>query len=167
MKYIEALSEYYPVNNPLGILPYESSVFLAGGITGCSDWQSELTALLSDTNLVVLNPRRQNFPAKDPLASAQQIRWEHKHLAMASLVSFWFPHETLCPITLFELGTFTMGQRPLLVGCDPKYARRRDIETQMSLYRPDVKVVESIEELSEQIHAFDNWGKVRRKVIVP
>jgi len=34
------------------------SVFLAGGITGCEDWQDEIVEMLKDTNFVLLNPRR-------------------------------------------------------------------------------------------------------------
>ena len=32
------------------------AVFLAGGISGCGDWQAEMTGLLSKTDLPLLNP---------------------------------------------------------------------------------------------------------------
>ena len=65
MHYIEALTEYEP-----GSLP---TVFLAGGITGCVDWQKEIASRLRDLPLVLLNPRRANFPINDPSAASQQI----------------------------------------------------------------------------------------------
>ena len=96
MHYVEALTEYEP-----GHLP---AVFLAGGITACSGWQQEIVAHLHDLPVVILNPRRANFPIDDPTAAPQQIEWEHRHLRKADAIAFWFPCETLCPITLYELG---------------------------------------------------------------
>ena len=95
MHYIEALTEYEP-----GPLP---AVFLAGGITGCPGWQQEIVGRLHDLSVVLLNPRRANFPINDPTAAPQQIEWEHRH-PKADTIAFWFPCETLCPITLYELG---------------------------------------------------------------
>jgi hypothetical protein len=34
------------------------AVFLAGGITGCPDWQAELVRMLADVPVALLNPRR-------------------------------------------------------------------------------------------------------------
>ncbi len=50
-------------------------------------------------------------------------RWEHDHLRRAKAIMFWFPSETLCPITLYELGAWTILARQtgtkLFVGADP------------------------------------------------
>src|SRR5262245_39813726 len=78
------------------------SLFLAGGITGCPDWQAETISLFADLPLVLLNPRRRDFPINDPSAGPSQIEWEHRHLRRADAVLFWFPRETLCPIALYE-----------------------------------------------------------------
>src|SRR5439155_6687032 len=40
----------------------QRSRFLAGGISGCGDWQSRLVGLLNGLDLVALNPRRDNYP---------------------------------------------------------------------------------------------------------
>lgn len=53
MQYVEALTEYEPGPKP--------AVFLAGGITGCSDWQQEIVTRLHDLPVVLLNPRRAIF----------------------------------------------------------------------------------------------------------
>jgi hypothetical protein len=129
----------------------ERSLFMAGGITGCGDWQAELVALLSDTAWVLLNPRRKNFPTNDPAAAEWQIKWEHDHLHAASAILFWFPSETLCPITLYELGTWSMTDKPLFIGVHPDYQRRLDVEIQTRLARPEVKIVYSLPDLAELI----------------
>lgn len=113
MRYIEALDEFDGNSR---------AIFLAGGISNCSDWQSEMVNLLSDTDLTIINPRRKNFPIDDPSQSKTQIEWEYRHLRKVQARLFWFPCETLCPITLFELGVWSAGvAEPLFVGTHPDY----------------------------------------------
>jgi hypothetical protein len=142
MKYVEAPSEYTGL---------EPALFLAGGITGCDDWQARLVRLLTASSLVLLNPRRRNFPIDDPGAAEEQIQWEFRHLRRCAGRLFWFPPETLCPITLYELGAWSMVPGPLFVGVDPRYQRKRDVEIQTRLARPDVTVLYSVEDLAAQV----------------
>ena len=80
MKVFEAVNEpsieeYYDKKN--------IKLFLAGGITNCSDWQSKVIEELgyySLDNLLVFNPRRKNFNITDSHASRKQIEWEFKYL---------------------------------------------------------------------------------------
>jgi hypothetical protein len=151
MRYIEAPTEYSGE---------DQSVFLAGGITGCGDWQRAMADLLAGSDLVVLNPRRRNFPIDDPAAAAEQIRWEFRHLRRAAARLFWFPPATLCPIALYELGAWSMRPGPLFVGVDPDYARRADVEIQTKLARPDVRVVYSVRELAGQVLAWHDSSRL-------
>jgi hypothetical protein len=64
------------------------SLFLAGGITGCPDWQRQLRDELADTALTLLNPRRTQFPIGDPRAAPVQIEWEHRHLRRATAILY-------------------------------------------------------------------------------
>ena len=146
MKYVEAPDEYEPDGVP--------SVFLAGGISDCDAWQWRMADMLAPLDLVVLNPRRRHFPIDDPSAAEGQIRWEFRHLRRATARLFWFPSATLCPITLYELGASSVAPGPLFVGVDPAYARRRDVEIQTKLVRPDVRIVYSPDELAEQVKQF-------------
>jgi Nucleoside 2-deoxyribosyltransferase like len=130
---------------------HEASLFLAGGISNCPDWQSRLLEALRDTDWVVFNPRRMDFDSSNPDLARVQIEWEHRHLRVASAVAFWFPPQTLCPITLYELGAWSMTKKPLFVGVDPAYARRLDVLEQTRLVRPDVRVVDSLEVLAGQL----------------
>lgn len=129
------------------------SIFLAGGISNCPDWQKEMIQRFKAEDVTLINPRRYSFNIEDPTMSAQQIDWEHDHLEQADAILFWFPFETLCPITLFELGKYSQAGKPLFVGCHPAYARAFDVKHQLSLIRPDVTVHDSWEPMiAEAIH---------------
>ena len=169
MQYVEAL------NTKVRKEPHEKWLFLAGGITNVSDWQAVMRSKLEHVdNLIVFNPRREKFPMDDPNASAEQIAWEWKHLKMADAISFWFAKDTLQPIVLFELGRWstphkpvlkpfadnsfkvTVDPKPIFVGVDPEYPRKQDVEIQLALERPSVKVVYSLLDLVRQIEGWAN-----------
>lgn len=147
MRYLESPGEWEKTRG------FSRSVFLAGGITNCPDWQQEMVELLRDTSFYLINPRRIDFPIHDPNAALAQITWEHQMLRRVSGVLFWFPCETICPIVLYELGAWSMTQKPIFVGVHPEYQRRQDVEIQTGLTRPEVEVVYSLEALAEQIKA--------------
>jgi len=127
------------------------SIFLAGGITDCGCWQQQMVEMLAGTRLAVFNPRWAVWHCKDLAAGQRQIAWEHRHLRRASARLFWFPSETLCPIALFELGSWAGGDQPLFVGMDPAYRRRFDVEEQLKLSRPDVEIVYGLRDLADQV----------------
>ncbi len=131
--------------------PNRTSIFLAGGITGCPDWQAEMAGVLKSENIDIFNPRRDSFPIGDPNAAYEQIIWERDHLHSASAILFWFPCETLCPITLYELGAWSMTRKPLAVGCHPDYKRIADVRIQTGLVRPEITVVTSLEALAGKV----------------
>jgi hypothetical protein len=128
-------------------------IFLAGGISNCSDWQSKVIAALADMppGVILMNPRREDFDISNPDMSARQIEWEHKHLSSSDMVVFWFPWETLCPITLYELGVCAAEGKRMLVGVDPEYQRKFDVKKQLELIRPEVSVVEGFDEFIEAL----------------
>ena len=144
MKYIESPHKY---ENK----PGKASVFLAGGITGCPDWQQEVTVFFQPTNIVILNPRRKHFPINTPDAASEQINWEFEHLRKADVILFWFPKESICPIALYELGAWTRTEKHIFIGMHPGYERRQDIEIQTRLRRPGSRIVYSLQELVNQI----------------
>ncbi len=144
MRYVEAPNECEDTS----LAP---SVFLAGGITDCEPWQTQMAELLAHTDLTVFNPRRANFPITDVRAAPAQIAWEHRYLGRATIKLFWFPPTSLCPITLFELGAWSMTNAPLAVGVHPDYRRRLDVFIQLELARLDVLVVDRLVDLAEQV----------------
>ena len=126
----------------------EQSLFLAGGITGVENWQRRaITKLKGIKNLTILNPRRENFEAFKNDAgfneSEIQIKWEYHHLHIATQVIFWFSHETVQPIALFELGarlserqSLDLGEMPqeVFIGIHPNYHRKFDLLIQVPLH---------------------------------
>jgi len=151
---VEAPSRY---RNRLGY----PMLFMAGGITGAEDWQTKFLEELKDEELVVFNPRRKNFDISNEEVEAQQITWEFLHIAKANAISFWLPPQTLCPITLFELGS-VLGEktdRSIFVGCDPSYARIRDVKVQVGLRNKKIEVVESLSSLASQVK---DWARANQ-----
>ncbi len=133
MQYIEAPSDETP--------EHDFSLFLAGGITDCPDWQADVVAAIpSDYSITVYNPRRADFPIGDPDAALEQITWEYAKLRQADMATFWFPCETICPIVLFELGSALDRDIYPVVGVHPEYVRRQDVEIQTRLRCPDIRV---------------------------
>ena len=122
----------------------EVSVFLAGGITGCWDWQEaaidELSKYDDTDNLVVYNPRRENFPIEDPNAAQEQIEWEFKYLHQVDIFSMYFTAgQSTQPICMYELGVhlarFELSYKPLsaIVSVEDGYVRSQDVEIQTQL----------------------------------
>jgi hypothetical protein len=142
MQYIEAPTEYE------GSGP---ALFLAGGVSDAENWQQRFLRLLPRGVYAVLNPRRVAFPAGDTAAETQQIEWEVRQLRRAALAAFWFPPQTLCPIALFELGGCCAADKPMVVGADPAYARRFDVEVHLRLQRHDVTIVNTLESMAAQV----------------
>ena len=135
----------------------DRTIFLGGGITGCGNWQQEFAAALRGSGLVVINPRRNDFDVHDPTMTEFQIRWEFHHLRLARARLFWFPPETLCPITLFELGKHCERADPLFVGVHPDYQRKIDVEIQLRLARPHDHVVHY--DLGALAEAARSWAR--------
>lgn len=112
--------------------PDKPTIFMAGGITDCPEWQDDLIELLKDNDDgVLLNPRRKNFPIHDPNASQEQIEWEFHALNNAKVFSMWFsagPSVQL--ICMYELGRHlaTKHWTQIVIGIEPGYLRTQDVE---------------------------------------
>lgn len=148
MKYIQAPTNYEPTQN-------EKTLFLAGGITGTINWQSKLVEIIQDEDITIINPRQKQYKENKEDAK-QQITWEHGYLKKVAAISFWFTEETLCPICLYELGTWSNSEKPLFVGINPNYKRKLDVEIQTKLARPEIEIVYSLNDLAKQIK---EWAK--------
>lgn len=138
-RYYEAPNVYTP---KLGDPP---SVFLAGGIPGVEPWHDDAIRMLSGAGLsmVVLNPRRSDFPVGDPEAGRAQVAWEHQHLSIADITLFWFAATTdahvVQPTTLFELGAALGEGRRIVVGADLRYPRRDIVVNQLAVWREPLR----------------------------
>lgn len=120
------------------------SVFLAGGITGCSDWQNTVVDELMDCkNLLIFNPRRKNFDVTDPSASRKQIEWEYQQLNNMDIFSMYFVgSDSVQPICMYELGRNLERmknrfpddwQKRIVIGIENGYLREQDVIIQSEL----------------------------------
>ena len=137
--------------------PRSYSLFLAGGISNCADWQEEVIEKLKDTTLTLVNPRRQDFDLSNIKMSVQQIEWEYAHLHQVDAILFYFAPETMCPITLYELGVHAASLTPIFVTCHPDYKRKLDVVEQLRLIRPEVKVHDNIDDMLLEIVQFTRY----------
>lgn len=138
--------------------PNEISIFLAGGIQKTAEWQEEVIAALqkefADKPLVVMNPRRKNFPIHDPNAAFGQIKWEYDALEIADIFSMYFAGNTTSdqPICMLEYGKHLERRNAnndlnrLIVTSEPSYSRNQDVIIQTALVSKDIHVGTSLEE---------------------
>ena len=124
-----------------------ADVFLAGGITGCPNWQQKAISLIEAAapGLVVANPRRSQTIPDHGHQAMTQIAWEHRNLADAGLILFWFVEHQVQPIVLFELGKALGRGQEIVIGVHPDYPRAFDVNVQIALKRPTLPIHDSLE----------------------
>jgi hypothetical protein len=83
------------------------SIFLAGSIEmgQAEDWQLRLERALANLDVILLNPRRDEWDASWVQSRSnpqfrEQVEWELEGLERASQVAMYFPPATKAPITL-------------------------------------------------------------------
>lgn len=141
------------VPEPIPIRGISPSVFLAGGITRCPQWQDEvIEGLIHDEDGAIaggtiFNPRRRNFPIGDPDAAREQIAWEFHALHVADVFSMWFSDaDSDQPICMYELGRYVAIRESeiprtletVVIGVEPGYRREQDVRIQIELINHDL-----------------------------
>lgn len=135
----------------------DTSVFLAGGITNCGNWQQKIIKQLVDNydydydSLVVFNPRRENFPIWDKSAAYEQIEWEFKMLERCDIFSMYFPSgESDQPICMYELGRNILRMQMrfpadwrdrIIISVEDGYKRKQDVLIQTGLATQDTVLI--------------------------
>lgn len=115
-------------------------IFLGGSIDmgSAPDWQAELTAALSDLDVVILNPRRKDWnpawraEADDP-NFRQQVQWELGALEAADIIVMYFAPHSQSPVSLLELGLHARSGK-LVVLCPTGYWRKGNVDLTASAY---------------------------------
>ena len=152
-------------------------VFLAGGITKCPKWQKDVIEYIEKhfelycvedlyvnetygnySDLIIFNPRRDNFPIHDPSASQAQIEWEFNALERCDIFSMDFSSgESDQPICLFELGRnmcrmqdkSTNWRDRIVITVENGYRRKSDVIIQTKL-ATNIKVPEFSDDIDYQ-----------------
>lgn len=137
----------------------QPAVFLAGSIEmGLAEpWQARLEAALADLDLVVLNPRRDDWDSswQQSIHDArfrEQVEWELDAQQHASLIAMYFAPATKAPITLLELGLAARSGR-VVVCCPEGYWRKGNVEIVCGRY--GIPLVADLDALA---------GEVRRRL---
>ena len=133
------------------------SVFLAGSIEmgQAEDWQARIEQALADLDVVILNPRRDEWDASwvqsiDHPQFRAQVEWELTGLEQASLVAMYFAPTTKAPITLLELGLCARAGN-VVACCPPGFWRKGNIE--VVCHRHRLKLMASLEELIAELRS--------------
>lgn len=131
------------------------SVFLAGSIEMgvAEDWQSQIEQALEDLDILILNPRRDEWDASwvqsiDNPSFREQVEWELAGLERATVVAMYFAPATKAPVTLLELGLCARAGR-LVVCCPEGFWRRGNVEVVCRRY--GVPLVDTLQHLIAQI----------------
>lgn len=115
-------------------------VFLAGSIAmgKAEDWQTEAEKALADENIVIMNPRRDDWPDNvdqsiHNLTFREQVEWELFAQADADVILIYFHPDTQAPIALLELGLFA-ADGDLVVCCPDGFYRKGNVDIVCDAY---------------------------------
>lgn len=129
-------------------------IFLAGSIEmgTASDWQKEFEDYLKNTDICILNPRRDNWDSswKQEITNPQfveQVEWELNGQEEADLIVMYFDPMTKAPVTMLELGLFK--KKKPIVCCPKGFWRKGNVDVVCRRY--GIKSVETLQELKEQV----------------
>lgn len=129
------MSEVIYAPDPIPIHKHPS-VFLAGGIQQCDDWQNIICDELMNCRGVIYNPRRSQFKALSEEMLWEQISWEFHAIEQADFFAMWFcDSPSPQPICMYELGRALAlkDHDTIMIGAAEGYSRRKDLEIQTSL----------------------------------
>jgi len=132
-----------------------ASIFLAGSIEmgKAHDWQSEVQDRLNPLDVIVFNPRRDDWDTswRQDISNDNfraQVEWELDHLDIADVILFYFDPNTKAPITLMELGLFASSGK-CLICCPEGYWRRGNIQIICARY--NIPLMDNISQLIEAV----------------
>jgi hypothetical protein len=116
------------------------SVFLAGTIdNGQSvDWQSDVERSLADLDVLIMNPRRDEWDAswEQSIKNAkfkEQVEWELNALDAAEIIFLYFAPNSQSPISLLELGLYASSNK-LIIVCPAGFWRVGNVEVVADRY---------------------------------
>lgn len=160
------------------------SVFLAGGITNCHKWQNGVINRIEDKwgnkDLVIFNPRRDDFPIGIPSAAYEQIEWEYNQLNNMDIFSMYFcDGESDQPICMYELGRYIVKMQTrfpidwenrIIISVEQGYKRKQDVITQVRLACGD-KISVTVQPCADVLMDYHTeyicnaFSKIKRKAV--
>jgi hypothetical protein len=133
----------------------KKTIFLAGSIEmgNAENWQQVLEDKLSDEDVVLFNPRRDDWDSswKQSIENGnfrEQVEWELAALEIADLIVMYFDKNTKSAISLLELGLFARSGK-LIVCCPKEFWRSGNVDVTCVYY--GVKQVDNLNGLYVEI----------------
>ena len=146
-KVIKAPQNFTPLASP--------SVFLAGSIEmgKALNWQEIVEEMLGDTDITILNPRRDDWDSSweqsiDNFQFREQVEWELEAQEKTDIIALYFCPDTKSPITLLELGLFAHTDK-LIVCCPEGFWRKGNVDIVCKRY--NIKNAPTLEHLIYRI----------------
>jgi len=119
------------------VIPTEDSrlkIFLGGSIDmgKAENWQSRIEIELSSYDVIVLNPRRDDWnkewkPISTDQNFRQQVEWELAALEASDVIVMYFSPGSKSPISLMEFGLYAKTGK-LLVLCPDGFWRKGNVD---------------------------------------
>ena len=139
----------FPVNDT------RTKIFLGGSIDmGKSEnWQAELEKELSKYNVIILNPRRDDWnkewkPVSTDPNFQEQVEWELSALEYADIIVMYFAPNSQSPISLLELGLYAKTGK-LLVICPEGFWCKGNVDIVCERY--NIKTFTTFDEMIAEI----------------
>ena len=136
------------------VIPTEDSrlkLFLGGSIDmGKSEnWQARIEKQLSNYNVIVLNPRRDDWnkewkPINTDKNFRKQVEWELSALEASDIVVMYFAPGSQSPISLLEFGLYAKTGK-LIVLCPDGFWRKGNVDIVSEKY--NISTVNTFNEL--------------------
>jgi len=119
----------------------DPKIFLAGSIEmgSAEHWQDRVVKKFAQEQIVVLNPRRNNWDAgweqrKENPDFRGQVEWELRALELSDHIILYFDPLTKSPISLLEMGLYARGGK-LLITCPEGFWKKGNVDIVCDLYR--------------------------------
>ena len=137
------------------------SIFLAGTIDmGDSiDWQAKIQSELKDFDIVIYNPRRDDWDSSwkqtidDPKFN-EQVNWELDHIDKSTIVIMYLADGSKSPISLLELGYLCKNPHKVIVYCTDKFYRKGNVD--IICQRNNIIVVDDFSKLLAMVKSYLN-----------
>ncbi|WP_029275812.1 nucleoside 2-deoxyribosyltransferase domain-containing protein [Pedobacter borealis] len=146
--------------NPLPSKDNRIKIFLGGSIDmgKSDDWQQSLSKELIDKNVIILNPRRDDWnkdwkPTGTDPNFRKQVEWELNALEASDYIVMYFAPESQSPISLLEFGLYAKSNK-LLVVCPDGFWRKGNVDIVSEKYKVETykTIAEMLKSLQQKIN---------------
>ncbi|MCW5913482.1 MAG: nucleoside 2-deoxyribosyltransferase domain-containing protein [Chitinophagaceae bacterium] len=138
-------------------------IFLGGSIDmgNAEDWQHTVETRLSDEDVVLLNPRRDDWnkewkPISTDTHFRNQVEWELNALEKADIIIMFLAPGSQSPVSLLELGLYARTHK-LMVVCPEGFWRKGNVDIVCEKYGIETysdlhKLLEALKEKIRKHH---------------